>query len=238
MSMDPEVRFYADPFEGLKVQLIELRGLIKIVPPLIDEDRERRWREISERPSDGEDGDVIDIYGDEAGPEEGYGFAEFDRTIRVAAVVFAWAVFQDYLARELERSYLDYDLSEYPALATLVEEDVRNWDRRFDQIRRRYRDFAGIALTDLPSWDKVLHAQELRNALVHNQGQYTQAYLKKKLAYRPTKEDFDGATPPADDAGLIDREVIPLSFELADAVIAQLNTAAAEVRKAVDQARR
>jgi hypothetical protein len=37
----PEVRVYADPFEGLTVQLTELRGLIKIVPPLIDADRER-----------------------------------------------------------------------------------------------------------------------------------------------------------------------------------------------------
>jgi hypothetical protein len=234
----PEVRIYADPFDGLKVQLAELRGLIKIVPPLIEEDRERRWREISERPSDGEDGDVIDIYGDEAGPEEGYGFAEFDRTIRVAAVVFAWAVFQDYLARELKRSYLDYDLSEYPALAKLVEEDVRNWDRRFDQITKRYQDFGGITLSKLSSWDQILHAQALRNALVHNQGQYTQAYLKKKLAYRPTKEDLDGSTPPVDDAGLIDREVIPLSFELADTVIMQLQTAATEVREAVDEARR
>ena len=235
MSMYPEVRVYADPFEGLVVQLTELRGLVKIVPPLIDEDRERRWREISERPSDGEDGDVIDIYGDEAGPEEGYGFADFDRTIRVAAVVFAWAVFQDYLARELKRGYLDYDLSEFPALAVLVEEDVRNWDRRFDQIRKRYRDFGGIALSKLSSWDQILHAQELRNALVHNQGQYTRAYLKTKLAYRPTEEDLDGSTPPADDAGLIDHELIPLSLTLADTVITQLHAAATEVREAVDQ---
>lgn len=50
MSVYPELRVYADPFEGLIVQLAELRGLIKIVPPLIDEDRERRWREISEKP--------------------------------------------------------------------------------------------------------------------------------------------------------------------------------------------
>jgi hypothetical protein len=238
MSVYPEVRVYADPFEGLIVQLAELRGLIKIVPPLIDEDRERRWREISERPSDGEDGDVIDVYGDEAGPEEGYGFADFGRTIRVAAVVFAWAVFQDYLARELKRNYLDYDLSESPVLAVLVDEDVRNWDRRFDQIRKRYRDFGGIVLNELPSWDQVLHAQELRNALVHNQGQYTRAYLKTKLAYRPTEEDLDGSPPPADDAALINHEVIPLSPTLADAVIMQLHTAATEVREAVDQARR
>jgi hypothetical protein len=238
MSVYPEVRVYADPFEGLIVQLTELRGLIKIVPPLIDEDRERRWREISERPSDGEDGDVVDVYGDEAGPEEGYGFADFGRTIRVAAVVFAWAVFQDYLARELKRSYLDYDLSESPALAMLIDEDVRNWDRRFDQLTRRYRDFAGIVLSKLSSWHQILHAQELRNALVHNQGQYTPAYLKTKLAYRPTEEDLDGSPPPPDDAALINHEAIPLSPTLADAVIAQLHTAATEVREAIDQDRR
>ena len=238
MSVYPEVRVYADPFEGLTVQLTELRGLIKIVPPLIEADRERRWTEIGERPSDGEDGDVIDVYGAEAGPEEGWGFADFGRTIRVAAVVFAWAVFQDYLAHELKRSYLSYDLSKYPALAILVKEDVRNWDRRFEHIKNRYRDFAGIALNKLPSWDQVQHAQELRNALVHNQGQYTRAYLKMKLAYRPTEEDLPGFAASTDDAGLIDHEVIPLSLTLADAVITQLLAAATEVREAIDQARR
>lgn len=237
MSVYPEVRVYADPLEGLTVQLTELRGLIKIVPPLIEADRERRWREISERPGDGEDDEVIDIYGAEAGAEEGWGFADFGRSIRVAAVVFAWAVFHDYLARELKGSYLDYDLSEHPALETLVEEDVRSWDRRFEQIKKRYRDFAGIKLSELPSWEQILHAQELRNALVHNQGQYTRAYLKTKLAYRPTKEDLLGSPPPADDAQLIDHELIPLSPELADAVITQLLTAATEVREAVDEAR-
>jgi hypothetical protein len=156
MAVYPEVRVYADPLEGLTAQLTELRGLITIVPPLIDQDRKRRWAEINQRPSDGEDGDVIDVYGAKAGPEEGHGFADFGRTIRVAAVVFAWAVFQDYLARELKRTYLSYDLSETPALAVLVNDDVRNWDRRFDQIKKRYRDFAGIALSDLPSWDQVL----------------------------------------------------------------------------------
>lgn len=235
--MFPEVRIYADPFEGLTVQLTELRGLIKTVPPLIEADRERRWKEINERPSDGEDDDAIDIYGAEAGAEEGWGFADFDRTIRVAAVVFAWAIFHDYLARELRRTFLDYDLAGFPALAKLVEEDVRSWDRRFDQLRKRYRDFADIRLSELPSWDQVLHAQELRNALVHNQGQYTHAYLKTKLAFRPTREDLHGAPPPAGDAGLVDHEVIPLSLELADAVIVQLLGAAAEVHEAIDAAR-
>jgi len=90
----------------------------------------------------------------------------------------------------------------------------------------------------LPSWHHVLHAQALRNALVHNQGQYTRAYLKTKLAYRPTDEDLHGFAPSADDAGLIDHEVIPLSLTLADAVITQLRAAATEVREAIDQARR
>lgn len=231
-------RVYADPFEGLTVQLTDLRGLIKIVPPLIDADRERRWNEISERLSDGEDGDVIDVYGAEAGAGEGWGFADFGRTIRVAAVVFAWAVFQDYLANELKGSYLSHDLSEYPALAVPVKEDVRNWDRRFDHIKRPYQDFAGISLSKLPSWDQVLHAQELRNALVHNQGQYTRAYLKTTLVYRPSEKDLHGFVPPGGDAGLIDHEVIPLSQTLADVVITQLPAAATQVREAINQVRR
>jgi len=236
--MYPEVRVYSDPFEGLTVQLTELRGLIRIVPPLIEADRGRRWREIGERPSDGEDGDVIDVYGAEAGPEEGWGFADFGRTIRVAAVVFAWAVYQDYLVRELRLNYLSYDLSEHPALAMLVEDDARSWDRRFENITKRYKDFAGIELSKLPSWDQALHAQALRNALVHNQGQYTRAYLRTKLAYRPTKEELESFAPQADDAELVDHEVIPLSLTLADAVITDLLAAATEVREAVDCARR
>jgi hypothetical protein len=183
------------------------------------------------------DGDVIDIYGAEAGPEEGWGFADFGRTIRVAAVIFAWAVFQDYLARELERRCLSYDLSEAPALAALVEDDVRSWDRRFEQIKKRYRDFAGIPLGKLLNWDEVLHAQELRHALVHNQGQYTRAYLDTKLAYRPTEEELPFALVD-DDSALIDHEVIPLSLTLADSVITQLLAAATEVRDAIDQTQR
>jgi hypothetical protein len=229
----PEVRVYADPLEGLEAQLRQLRGLIKIVPPLIDADREKRWDEISSRPSDGEDGDVIDVYSAEAGPEENWGFANFDHTIYVAAVVTAWAAFQDYLARELRNSCLRFDPSEHPALAKLVEEDVRNWDRRFDALVRRYSDFAGVGLKQLSTWEHVRHTQELRNALVHNQGQYTRAYLNTKLAYRPTKEDLHGFGPRTDDE-LIDYEVIPLSRTLVDGVLTQLLAAAAEVRNALD----
>lgn len=80
--------------------------------------------------------------------------------IHVAAVVTAWAVFQDCLARKLRQRYLSYDLSQHPSLAPLVEEDVRTWDRRFDKIEKRYQDFAGIALSQFQSWDPDRHGQE------------------------------------------------------------------------------
>jgi hypothetical protein len=219
--MYPEVRAYADPIVGLMAQFTELRGLIKIVPPLIEADRERRWEEISQRPSDGADDEVVDVYGAEAGPEEGYGFADFARTIRVAAVVTAWAVFQDYLIHELRRRLVE-------------EEAAPTWDRRLKDIVKRYREFAGIELKQWPSWQHVHHAQELRNALVHNQGLYTQAYLNTKLAHRPTEDDLLGAAPPADESWLIHHELIPLSFDAADGVIRQLRAFATEVRAALD----
>lgn len=72
---------------------------------------------------------------------------------------------------------------------------------------------------------RVKVAQELRNALVHNQGQYMRAYPRTKLAYRPTEEDLHGFAPPTDDAALIDREAIPLSFTSADPMIARRDLA-------------
>ena len=92
--MYPEVRSYADPYEGLARQLAELRGIIKIVPPLIDAYRDRRWDEIGSRPGD-PDVEMIDVYETEAGVEEGWGHAEYDRTIYIAAAVTAWEVFRE-----------------------------------------------------------------------------------------------------------------------------------------------
>jgi hypothetical protein len=230
--MYPEVRVYADPYEGLVAQLTELKGLIKIVPPLIEADRERRWDEIGARPGD-PDSEMIDIYEREAGAEEGWGFARFDRTIYVAAVVTAWEVFREYLILQLRKTSLSYDLSKHRPLATLVEEETRLWDRRFGRIEQRYRDFLGLKVTEWKSWDSVRHAHELRNALTHNLGQYTLAYLKTKLAYRPTPEDLHGFVPPGGDDGLINRVSIPLSSKLVDQVITQLIEVAGEVRDAI-----
>jgi hypothetical protein len=115
-----------------------------------------------------------------------------------------------------------------------VEEEIRLWDRRFDRIEKRYRDFAGIRLTEWPSWDSVRHAQELRNALTHNLGMYTSAYLTTKLAYRPTEDDLHGFGPVDSDDRLINRELIPLSAKFVDQVIIQLIEVSGEVREAIE----
>ncbi len=227
--MSLQVRRFIDPFEGLESQLTELIGLITIVPPLIEADRERRWEEIGARPGD-PDREMIDIYETEAGPEEGWGHADFSRTIQTAAVVTAWGVFHEFLVRLLFESYLNYNLKRYPALAHLVADEHRKLDRRFEDLQRRYSDFARVDLKVLQNWDSVTHAHQLRNALIHNSGQYTQAYLNTKLARRPTSDDLYGFTPPENDAALINRELIPLSPDFTEQVISDLIEAAREVR--------
>ena len=147
-GMYPEVRDYSDPYEGLVEQLTQLKGLVNIVPPLIEADRQRRWEEIGARPGD-PNVEMIDIYSDEDGAEEGWGFAHFDRTVYVAAVVTACEVFREYLIRQLKEHHLRYDLSEHPPLAKLVEEETRQWDRRFDKIEQRYKDFSSIKVTEM-----------------------------------------------------------------------------------------
>ncbi len=227
--MYPQVRHYRDPFEGLKAQLAELIGLIKIVPPLIETDREQRWEEIGARPGD-PDLEMIDIYETEAGPEEGWGHADFSHTVQASAVVTAWGAFHEYLVRQLFENGLHYNLKNYPALALLVADERRRLDRRFEDVQRRYSDFLKVDLKALSSWDSVSHAHQLRNALVHNSGQYTSAYLKTRLARRPTSDDLNGFTPPEGDAALINREAIPLSPDFTEQVISGMIEAAKEVR--------
>lgn len=214
--MEPSIRHYSDPLEGLRAQIAELRGLNRIVPPLVDADRDRRFKEIGERPSDGEDGEVIDVYSAEAGPDEGFGFADFAHAIRSSAVVFAWAVLEDFVVHELRRVDSAWD-GRYG---------------RFDDLKSRFRD-VGIRLGQLAGWEHVLHAQALRNALVHNQGQYTRKYLDTKHAYRPIPEEAPYRAPGDD--GLINRELIPLSADLVDNVIVELGGFATRVRAAIDE---
>lgn len=137
--MSRPVAIYSDPFEGLHAQLVEMRGLIKLVPPLIAADRQKRWDEIGSRPWNGEDDEIVDIYEVEAGPEEGHGWADYEYVVYQAAIVTSWETFHFYLTRQLARAALQYDLSDDPALAQLVVEERKTWDRRFDQVQKRFK---------------------------------------------------------------------------------------------------
>lgn len=234
--MLPPVRWYRDPYEGLKAQLLELRGLIKIVPPLIQADRQRRWDEAGR--AAGPDDELIYIFESEAGEEEGFGFADYARTLYSTAIVTAWDIFHVYLARLLDESCLQYDLENHPGLAKLVAEERRTWDRRFDRLETRYNDFASVDLKKLETWKGVSHAKELRNALVHNLGQYTTRYLTLKDARRPTANDdaYLGITVPETDEELLEGHLIPLDLEFSDGIIAALLEAGEAVKRCLTQA--
>ena len=66
--------------------------------------------------------------------------------IQASAVVTAWSAFHEYLVRQLFESCLRHDLSGQPALARLVEDERRKLGRRFDEVERRYSDFAKLNL--------------------------------------------------------------------------------------------
>ncbi len=235
--MSLPVRHYREPYEGLEAQLQELKGMVKIVPPLIATDRQNRWDEIGERPSDGEE-EHIDVYESEAGPEEGYGFADYSRTLYSTAIVTAWELFHFYMARQLSETTVHrYDLSEHPVLARLVDDERRSWDRRFDKIKSRYNEFLSINVSSVPHWQEVEHVRELRNALVHNLGQYTLGYLRKKGARRPSGDDLNLFVRHKTDEDLVDSENIPLDEAFALQVIDNLLSAAAEVKRAVHMTR-
>ncbi|MFC9692285.1 hypothetical protein ACFTSF_27305 [Kribbella sp. NPDC056951] len=223
--MLPELRAYSDPYDALREQLEQLQGLIKIVPPLIEADRERRWAEIGQRPGD-PDADMIDIYETESGPEEGFGHAPYDRTLYSTAVVTAWECFHVYLAHLLERRCLRYNLSDHPVLAALVDAERKSWDRQFSLLVKRFGEFGGVKFHELgPTWGDVLHAQELRNALVHNLGYYTANYLKRPDARWPSEDDSLFAVPTTQEE-LINRESISLDRDFASRVVASLLAAA------------
>jgi hypothetical protein len=175
---------------------------------------------------------MIDIYEREAGPEERWGHADFARTLYSTAIVTAWETFNAYLVRQLFKVFFKYDLREYPVLAKLVEEERRNWSRRFEDLKRRYKDFAQIDFVKLSSWQAVEHVRELRNALVHNLGSYITTYLKTSLARRPMREHWEFHLPDTDE-NLVDNEAIPLDREFSEKVIADLLGAAKEINDAL-----
>jgi hypothetical protein len=109
--------------------------------------------------------------------------------------------------------------------------------RKFDQVKRRYKEFTQIDLTRLSSWQDVEHARELRNALVHNLGLYTTVYLKTQLARHPVMDD-DTFFLPDTDEGLVGLgEAISLDREFSEQVIAGLLVAGKEIDDALHDSR-
>jgi len=220
-------------FQRLNDELLELRGLIRLVPPLIEEDRQRRWEEIGDRPGD-PDLEWIDIYEREAGPDEGWGHADFARVLYASTVVTAWETFRFHVTSSLFDATLRYDLSAHPALRMVVAAERRSWDRRFEVVVRRYKDFLGIQLTSLTKWESVRHAQLLRNAIIHNAGRYTTEYVKFKAALRPDPADPYRFGPVPRDEQLVGKEEIPLSRGPIDGLIDDLSSAALELQQRLE----
>lgn len=208
----------------LKAQLAELRGYITRVPTLVEDDRTRRWEEIGQRPGD-PDVEMIDIYQTEAGPEEGYGFADYAALSYRTAIVTGWEAFRATLSDLLE-SHLRSSSPPLPRhAAQLFDKEVRGFARRFDQMVGRYKDWGQLDLRALAQWPQVEHAHELRNAIVHNGGRYTERYAKHKLAL-PIK--IMGRVLPASDP-LALNEVIPVDHETAMRILDALEAVAALV---------
>ena len=100
-------------------------------------------------------------------------------------------------------------------------------------VKRRYKEFPDIKVTELKGWGHVEHARQLRNALTHNLGLYTSPYVKTKLSYRPTREELHGLDPTDNDDRLINRVPTPLSSKSVDQLLTHLIEVAGEVRDAL-----
>ncbi|WP_433825953.1 hypothetical protein ACQP2E_28080 [Actinoplanes sp. CA-015351] len=223
--MFPDVRLFHDPYEGLESQLAELLGMARVVPPLIEADRQRRWDEIGSRPAGPDSDDMISVYEREAGPTEGYGHARYDHAIYAAVAITAWELFRDCVTRMLRESALKVNVAGHPLLAKIVDDEKKQWDRNFSKVETRLKEHTGVDVTKDASWRAVRHVQQLRNALVHNIGLYTAPYLRTPGAIRPSVEDLLGARVPADE-DLVDNVVIPLSADLMAQIVDQMLAAA------------
>lgn len=134
-----------------------------------------------------------------------------------------------------------YDLSEAAELRALVEEARSRVDRSFEATTTGYKRYLNLEIPNLSGkvWAEVKHAQELRNALVHNLGTYTSRYLLCSGAVRAELPNAFPTGRQMTDAELINRELIPLSEELVRRLITSLIKSSAAVSKALrDRAER
>jgi hypothetical protein len=211
--VDAHVRDFADPLDGLLWQMDELRGFARVVPPLIEQDRQALWDRLGSEPSDGEQ-ELIDVYSQESGRDTGYGFARYDRVVFSAALVLGWEVFRDYLVINLAYRIRNPGGWHRSSLRDTLEKDL-SWlspERLVDRIGK-----GGVQLENLPGFDDVRQIQHTRNAIVHNQGLYTVDYVQGTTPRWPTDEDgwnpTGNMTPDERNKYLLDRKQIPLDAD-------------------------
>lgn len=220
--MNGHIRDFADPLDGLLMQLDELQGFVRTVPPLIDADRQATWDRVASSPGS-PDEDMLDVFAREAGEGTGGGFADFGRTVYSAALVLGWELFRDYLALQLAaRERLPKRLGGRHTVRDELERELTKFP--FFKLAKRYGGI-GISLDQFTDWKAIREIQFTRNAIVHNLGRYTQEYFDKVEAPRyPGKEEMpwgivETVSNKALQQELIDREEIPLGFNYVDGAL-------------------
>lgn len=193
-----------DRTETLRWQLDELIGFAYRVPTLIEDYRQKRWDNLEATTDGADDDDLLALFEQESGSEEGYGHADFSRTCLAASVVFAWDVFFACLVKET------------------VESTRRGHSR--DQKRNAFRKIGSLGLLKkewlrsnrdlegIDGWGEIDEVRCLRNALVHNGGRYTPKYLSTAAARRRKDIEREFGRSLADE-DLIDLYEIPLDRE-------------------------
>jgi hypothetical protein len=224
--VEPYVRDFADPFEGLEWQLEELGGFARTVPPLIATHWQELWDEVMNGPGN-PDEDFLDVYARAAGAGTGGGFADFGRTVFVAGVTLGWEAFLDYLALRLARIERPGLVGGRGTARDKLEMELTGMS--FFPLVRRYKA-ASIDLKTVPEWEAVREIQFTRNALVHNHGRYTPEYFEKVKSVRfPDPNDPARFGSSNDPKWLIDREDIPLDYVYVEEALKSLRAFAKAV---------
>lgn len=228
------MRAYLDPLEGLERQLEEFKGFASIVPKLVATDRERRWNEIAKRPAPTGERELVEVYEEKSGPEEGWGWADFERIALASALALSWELFREFLVGEFMEHMNAWVEGTPEQVKQLRDEEESKLSRDFNHLRRRYATMLNIPLTaeNIPRWVEVEDIQLVRHAIVHNQGFYTNTYARRPNA-RPPRENAFGLRPAPDQ--WINREIIPVDLEYVTDSLDLLLATARHIRRQLEQ---
>jgi hypothetical protein len=154
--MSGYIRDFAHPLDGLLMQLDELRGFARTVPPSIEADRQATWDRVASSPGD-PDEDILDAFARAAGEGTGGGFADFGRTVYSAALVLGWELLRDYLALHLaERERGPKRLGGRHTVRDDLERELT--ELSLFRLAKRYSRL-GIMLDEFAEWKAIREIQ-------------------------------------------------------------------------------